>query len=226
MKTKVRGEQLNAELLDLNDTPATYTGHGDHLVIVKDAENGIEFDSVANVVPGVTWVNDIFTSDGTNRSFVLSFNPDTSSVNPTLEGMGLTIGASNDYTISAKTLTLNVGVDLEAGMKLDVSYVTSDQQYSGMPEWTVVDSNSDLATWQRYLLDSTGGSFTLTLPANPMLSDTIHFLDFVKQCEINNVTLARNGSNIMGLSEDLVLDMEGLGFKIIYTGATRGWVTY
>jgi len=223
--TKVRGEQLNAELLDLNDTPSSYSGMGSRLVIVKAAEDGIDFDTVGNVVPTVTWVNDIYTSNGTLRQYTLSFTPQASSISIDLEGMALTEGASNDWTISGKVLTLTGGVPIENGMKIDVHYVTGDQQYgSGMPDWVIVDSGpTALVTWSRYMLDSSGGTFTINLPATPTKSDTIHLMDYTGNAAANNITVGRNGSNIMGVADDLVIDTDDANFSLVYSDATNGW---
>ena len=59
-------------------------------------------------------------------------------------------------------------------------------------------------------------AITLTLPASPSTGDAIDIL--------NNTTLihtvARNGSTIQGLSEDLSINQSGVSFKIWYTGST------
>jgi len=36
--------------------------------------------------------------------------------------------------------------------------------------------------------------------------------------------VARNGSLIAGLAEDLTVDVDNFGAELIYTGATKGWV--
>jgi hypothetical protein len=39
----------------------------------------------------------------------------------------------------------------------------------------------------------------------------------------NNLTVARNGSNIFGLADNLVITNNDAAFQLIYTGATYGW---
>ena len=80
---------------------------------------------------------------------------------------------------------------------------------------TVLTSNTTLEASSVYMINATS-AITLTLPASPSTGDAIDIL--------NNTTLthtvARNGSTIQGLSEDLVINESGVEFKIWYTGST------
>lgn len=38
------------------------------------------------------------------------------------------------------------------------------------------------------------------------------------------VVIARNGSNIMSLAEDMTIDRLNAGFTLEYADATRGWI--
>ena len=73
------------------------------------------------------------------------------------------------------------------------------------------------------LTNSTGGVFAVTLPPTPSDGDPVGVLDVTDQWGTNNVTVARNGSNIEGAASDLVLD-GGRYAELVYTGASRGWV--
>ena len=80
---------------------------------------------------------------------------------------------------------------------------------------TVLTSNTTLEASSVYMINASS-AITLTLPASPSTGDAIDIL--------NNTTLshtvARNGSTIQGLSEDLVINESGVKFKIWYTGST------
>lgn len=78
----------------------------------------------------------------------------------------------------------------------------------------------------RILLDSTGGAFTVTLPAVVGLleGDQIQLIDVGNFANSNNITIARNGAKIQGLEEDLVMDVSGSVVTLLYTNATYGWV--
>lgn len=64
-------------------------------------------------------------------------------------------------------------------------------------------------------------SLTLTLPLSPAVGDWVKVSNL---SETTTGTIARNGENIMGLAEDMLLDVENAGITLTYTGATQGWV--
>jgi len=78
----------------------------------------------------------------------------------------------------------------------------------------------------RILADTSGAGFTITLPANSslLLNDTIQFIDVGASMATNNLTIARNGSKINGLNEDLVINVTGSVVTLTYTGSNYGWV--
>jgi len=126
-RTKVRGsQQLNATFLDLTDTPVEYGTSAGFLTVVNDAGDAMEFKDKNDILPPVVYYNEIFTSDGSTRIYSLTAAPEVASVIVTLEGMALSQGGSNDYTVSGSTLTIDASVDLESGMKIDVTYVSID----------------------------------------------------------------------------------------------------
>ena len=73
------------------------------------------------------------------------------------------------------------------------------------------------------IADSSGGAFTITLPASPATGDIVSIADGAAWAT-NNVTVARNGSTIEGASEDLVLDVSGLALDLVHDGST--WQLY
>jgi hypothetical protein len=89
--------------------------------------------------------------------------------------------------------------------------------------YTVVTANQTLTNSQNIAADTSGGSFTLTLPASPNAGDSIDIFDYANTFDTNPLTIARNGQNIESLAENLTANVEGAYFTLIYTGATRGW---
>lgn len=90
--------------------------------------------------------------------------------------------------------------------------------------WTAINSATNLVAFTKYLLDSTSGVFTVTLPASPSIGDVITLADQTGQYSTNNVTVARNGNNINGSANDLVLDVDRSIARLIWSGnATVGW---
>jgi len=74
------------------------------------------------------------------------------------------------------------------------------------------------------LADTSGGAFTVTLPATPATGAQVVVADSGSFWGTNNLTVARNGSTIGGLAEDLVCDITGASVQFVYDGST--WEVY
>jgi hypothetical protein len=71
---------------------------------------------------------------------------------------------------------------------------------------------------------TTGGAFTVTLPATPASGDQVIITDAAESWGVNNLTVARNGSLIEGLASDLICNISGVAITLIYTGTS--WQVY
>lgn len=89
-----------------------------------------------------------------------------------------------------------------------------------------VSANYTAEVNDRILIDSSGGSFTITLPVSTSLlvNDTIQFIDVTTSLGTNSVTVERNGALIQGQTDDLTLDVNGATITLMYSGATYGWI--
>ena len=76
----------------------------------------------------------------------------------------------------------------------------------------------------QYLVDTSGGAFTITLPLSPTVGDTFGIIDLAGTFGTNAVTLARNGSNVLRAAEDGLIDINNWSTPWIYTGTTNGWL--
>jgi len=72
--------------------------------------------------------------------------------------------------------------------------------------------------------DTTTAIFTITLPATPTLGTMVTIADAGRTWATNNLTVARNGNTIEGLSEDLVCNVSGKRIAAVYNGST--WRIY
>ena len=90
-------------------------------------------------------------------------------------------------------------------------------------DWSAKTANYTAVTGDALLLDSSGGAFTITLPAAAVEDDYIDFADATGSLADNNVTLARNGLKIMGLAEDMAINMKNVGFRLTYYNTAQGW---
>jgi hypothetical protein len=82
----------------------------------------------------------------------------------------------------------------------------------------VVGTNAAAVAGQNYVLTA---SLTLTLPASPTVGDTVGISNL---SGTTSCVVARNGSNIQALAEDLTLDTINAALTLMYADATRGWV--
>lgn len=84
--------------------------------------------------------------------------------------------------------------------------------------------SATLASGRAYDCDTSGGAFSVTLPASPSIGDYVWIRDYSGTFAGNNLTVLRNGQKIEGLTEDLIIDINGLSVCINYIDATKGWV--
>lgn len=85
-------------------------------------------------------------------------------------------------------------------------------------------ANYTTADKEGVLADTSGGAFTVTLPATPATGAQVVVADAGGAWGSNNLTVGRNGSTIAGLAENLVLDIAGASVTLLYDGTT--WEVY
>ena len=73
------------------------------------------------------------------------------------------------------------------------------------------------------MTNTSGGSFTITLPATPSAGNSVTLYDGASWA-VNNLTIARNGSTIEGIADDFSLDISSIKVEFIYNGST--WQAY
>ena len=86
-----------------------------------------------------------------------------------------------------------------------------------------VTTTYSVGSFQTCWCNTTGGGFTITLPASPSKGDQVRFIDVASTFDTNNLTIARNGKPIMGDSADMTVSTEGAAFDLIYYDASSGW---
>lgn len=87
----------------------------------------------------------------------------------------------------------------------------------GVPSYTTTSTSKTLVTNEFCFVDT--ATQTLTLPASPALGDVVG----VTVGNFTDTVVARNGSNIMGVAEDLTIDSANVGLTFTYTDASNGW---
>jgi VCBS repeat-containing protein len=132
--------------------------------------------------------------------------------NKTISGASNTLTNIGNASLTNSSITVNGSAVSLGG---SVTIVTG-------PASSAVSSNITMAANNNYFVD-TSAARTLTLPASPTLGDTIVIYDASGTAATNNITIARNGSNINGVADNAIIDVNQASSTFVYTGATVGW---
>jgi hypothetical protein len=126
-------------------------------------------------------------------------------------GTDVTLGDSGDtFTIPAGATLTNNGTASGFGIAWQSDIKTS--------AFTAVAGEG-------YWVNTTSGAVTVTLPASASVGDTIEFTDYARTWATNNLTLNPNSLNYQGNSSpNPVYDTNGQHVRIVYSGATQGWI--
>jgi len=98
---------------------------------------------------------------------------------------------------------------------------------TGEVSWNTTKITADpgpAATGVGYFTDTSSSAFNVTLPASPSAGNVVAVADYANTWDTNNLTIARNGSNIEGSASDFVCNIEGASITFVYVDATKGWV--
>lgn len=89
--------------------------------------------------------------------------------------------------------------------------------------YTRVTGNTTAVSRQSYIADTSGGTFTITLPASPASGDWVVIADGAS-FQTTALTVGRNSSTIADIAENLSLNIEGVSVTFVYDGST--WEVY
>ena len=125
-------------------------------------------------------------------------------------GTTLTLGESGD------TVTLGTGAS------------QSGFGRTGTVDWETTKKTGDFtaANGEGYFVDTGGGVVTATLPSSPSAGNIVYIKDYDGNFGTNKCTVARNGSNIRGATDNIDLAKNNAGAVFIYVDATEGWQVF
>jgi len=128
------------------------------------------------------------------------------------------------YTLTFKTSS-GTGIKLAQGNRYVLYADGTNVNIINMEQvWRAVSANTTTQPGAGLLVNTSGGARTITLPASPATGDFVSFIDAGYTFDTNALTVGRNGSNIANAAADLVVNTEGAGFTLVYSGdATVGW---
>lgn len=76
----------------------------------------------------------------------------------------------------------------------------------------------------KYLVDTTAGMVSVTLPANPTPRTKVRFKDYARTFDIHPCRVLRNGKPILGIADDYDIDTKDAEREFEFIDETKGWV--
>ena len=119
------------------------------------------------------------------------------------------------------TATPTSALDVTGNLKVSGNITTTNGKF--LPKYTAITANHNASAGERLIIDNLA-PITVTLPASPAVGDYVTFIDGSASGFVaNNLTIARNGSEINNAASNLVVSTSGHAFTLVYT-TNRGWV--
>ena len=118
-------------------------------------------------------------------------------------------------------------ITIPAGATISNSGTASGFGSTGEVSWNTTKITADpgnAVSGVGYFTDTSGGAFSVTLPSSPSAGAVVAVADYANTWDTNNLTIARNGSNIEGDASDFTCNVEGAAITFVYVDATKGWV--
>ena len=199
-----------------------------NLLILEQALGGYDAFNVTNASRALTFTNgavsngknEVIKLTGTLAANVNVTIPDSIEKTYTVQD---TCNHAN-FTLTFKT-TSGSGVALCEGHTYQL-WSDGTNVYKGSEEkvWRAVSAAETVQPGAQILANTNGGAFTLTLPASPSAGQEVSVIDQGYDFNTNALTIGRNASNIANSAADLVINTQGAGFTLVYSGdATTGW---
>jgi hypothetical protein len=87
--------------------------------------------------------------------------------------------------------------------------------------YTTVSNNQTTSKTlgNREFVSVTSAGLTMTLPASPAAGNEVA----IQVGDFTDTVIGRNSQNIMGLAEDMTIDVANRTVNLVFTDATRGW---
>jgi len=218
----VQNDNLTSAVGDLD--AAIYTNVGN---IARQKGNSIisDGDSTPSIMQG-GYQNGILLTNNSTSTTITDFDDGTSGVEFTL-----IIGDDNTTIQDNANIHLKGNKDFTPNQMDNITFIYSSTGWheisrsnnsSYINEWTEVNGNYSANPGDKLMLDSTA-SFIITMPSSPKFGYEVDFCDGAGLCETNNITINRNGEYIMGLDENMDINVNYASFKLVYFNSSYGW---
>jgi len=208
----------------IKDTGITVTPRANLNFVGAVLTDSAGSDTTTVTFPINAYIRQAFTPTANQTSFTTSSSMITGSEQVYLNGILLV--RDSDYTTpDSTTILLTTGAAVGDSFEvMGLNAITTSGVLANYKQEInlSISSNTTLVTGYRYFVDTTAAR-TLTLPANPSVGNEIVILDATGTAGTYNITVSSNSKKINGTVQDLVIDTDGAGASLIYTGSTYGW---
>lgn len=228
---------LKIELMDTGERSGTWgTQTNTNLQILEQASSGYIAVDVASADVALSLANGA-TSNGKNLYFKLTGTlaanrtvtmPDTAERVFVVEDATTRGTTAAYFTLTIQTVS-GTGVALPVG-STSLVYSDGTNVHLGLQTkgYHTPDADYTAVAGDQVLVNTSGSGasapVTITLPASPSVGNEVTFIDSGNNFAANNLTVARNGSNILGSASDLTVSTNSSAFTLVYVNATRGWI--
>ena len=143
--------------------------------------------------------------------------------NATTGGQSITIKQGSGAGITIPTTEKAMVITDGAGAGAAVVNANPTVAAGGL-SYVAKTANYTASNLEGVLANTSGGVFTVTLPASPTVGDQVVIADSGNAFGTNNCIAGRNGSTIEGTAADLNLNINGVSVQFVYSGST--WEVY
>ena len=128
---------------------------------------------------------------------------------------------TTSYTLTFPAATGSADQVLTTNGSGQLSFVDN----TGGTSWQAIKTTTYTASaGEGVFANTSGGAWTLTLPASPSIGDEVSVVDYAGTFDTNNLTIGRNSKNIQGSAADLTVATERAGFTLVFSDNTQGWL--
>jgi len=221
---------LNGILLELT---VDYVASNGTQVVLQEAavaNDVVQISTFSNVFAIADQIVSAHTGNGSTTAFTLSaVAGDEANTQVFIDGI---YQAKTTYSLSGSTLTFSEAppassdIEVVIGSKTNTFTDTTQINLSGGVSATFLTAGLTTATTSisttvvvNTHLYVIAAGLTITLPASPTAGQRV----LITIGNFTNTIIARNGSNIMSLAENMTLNLPYASAQFVFIDATRGW---
>jgi len=156
----------------------------------------------------------------TGTTLELGDSGDTITVTGTLDGSGLTgLNATNLTSGTVPDARFPATLPAVSGANLTGIETGTDWQST-----IVTGSTLTAVAGKGYWINTASNQCTITLPSSASVGDTIELVDYARTWVTNKIIINPNGLNYQGTTANFEYNTSGQALRIVYSGATKGWI--